>query len=68
MGTGIAQLVQEFFPNLTTFTYSIDVKTQLVMKGMDVLNKGRFEFDAGATEVAQSLMAIKKTLTASQNK
>ncbi|HDG9765172.1 terminase family protein [Acinetobacter nosocomialis] len=66
MGTGIAQLVQEFFPNLTTFTYSIDVKTQLVMKGMDVLNKGRFEFDAGATEVAQSLMAIKKTLTASQ--
>jgi len=66
IGTGIAQLVQEFFPNLTTFTYSIDVKTQLVMKGMDVLNKGRFEFDAGATEVAQSLMAIKKTLTASQ--
>jgi len=66
MGTGIAQLIQEFFPNLTTFTYSIDVKTQLVMKGMDVLNKGRFEFDAGATEVAQSLMAIKKTLTASQ--
>ncbi|EHU1429664.1 terminase family protein [Acinetobacter baumannii] len=66
MGTGIAQLVQEFFPNLTTFTYSVDVKTQLVMKGMDVLNKGRFEFDAGATEVAQSLMAIKKTLTASQ--
>ena len=66
MGTGIAQLVLEFFPNLTTFTYSVDVKTQLVMKGMDVINKGRFEFDAGATEVAQSLMAIKKTLTASQ--
>ncbi|HHP0322860.1 terminase large subunit domain-containing protein [Acinetobacter baumannii] len=66
MGTGIAQLVLDFFPNLTTFTYSVDVKTQLVMKGMDVINKGRFEFDAGSTEVAQSLMAIKKTLTASQ--
>ncbi|MFW2077487.1 terminase large subunit domain-containing protein [Acinetobacter sp. ULE_I010] len=66
MGTGVAQLVQEFFPNLTTFTYSIDIKTQLVMKGMDVINKGRLEFDAGSTEIAHSLMAIKKTLTASQ--
>ncbi|WP_032881580.1 terminase family protein [Acinetobacter sp. WC-323] len=66
MGTGVAQLVQEFFPNLTTFTYSVDVKTQLVMKGMDVINKGRFEFDAGYTEIAHSLMAIQKTLTASQ--
>ena len=66
MGTGVAQLVQEFFPNLTTFNYSVDVKTQLVMKGMDVINKGRLEFDAGSTDIAQSLMAIKKTLTASQ--
>lgn len=66
MGTGVAQLVQEFFPNLTTFTYSIDIKTQLVIKGMDVINKGRLEFDAGSTEIAHSLMAIKKTLTASQ--
>ncbi len=47
MGTGVAQLVLEFLPNLTTFNYSVDVKTQLVMKAMDVINKGRFEFDAG---------------------
>ena len=66
MGTGVAQLVQEFFPNLTTFTYSVDVKTQLVLKGMDVIQNGRLEFDAGSTEIAHSLMAIKKTLTASQ--
>ena len=66
MGTGVAQLVLEFFPNLTTFNYSVDVKTQLVMKAMDVINKGRFEFDAGSTDVAMSIMAIRKTLTASQ--
>lgn len=66
MGTGVAQLVLEFFPNLTTFNYSVDVKTQLVMKAIDVINKGRFEFDAGSTDVAMSIMAIRKTLTASQ--
>ncbi len=33
MGTGVAQLVLEFFRNLTTFNYSVDVKKQLVMKG-----------------------------------
>ncbi|MCO9132732.1 terminase family protein [Acinetobacter baumannii] len=66
MGTGVAQLVLDFFPNLTTFNYSVDVKTQLVMKAMDVINKGRFEFDAGSTDVAMSIMAIRKTLTASQ--
>ncbi|WP_407518073.1 terminase large subunit domain-containing protein [Acinetobacter baumannii] len=66
MGTGVAQLVLDFFPNLTTFNYSVDVKTQLVMKAMDVINKNRFEFDAGSTDVAMSIMAIRKTLTASQ--
>jgi len=29
------------------------------------VRKGRLEFDAGATAIAQSLMAIRKTLTAS---
>lgn len=66
MGTGVAQLVRDFFPNLTTFNYSVDIKNQLVMKGMDVINKGRLEFDAGSTDVAVSLMGIRKTLTASQ--
>ena len=31
MGTGVAQLVRQFFPNLRTFSYSPEVKTQLVM-------------------------------------
>ncbi len=31
------------------------------MKGMDVINKGRFEFDAGSTDVAISLMGIENT-------
>lgn len=66
MGTGVAQLVRSFFPNVTTFNYSAEVKTQLVLKTWDVVKNGRLEFDAGHTDLAQSLMSIKKTLTASQ--
>jgi uncharacterized protein YjcR len=65
MGTGVAQLVRSFFPNLTTFSYSPEVKTRLVMKAWDVIHNGRLEFDAGWTDLASSMMAIRKTLTAS---
>ena len=65
MGSGVAQLVKQFFPNLTTFSYSPEVKTRLVLKAYDVIHKGRLEFDAGWTDLASSLMAIRKTTTAS---
>lgn len=65
MGTGVAQLVRQFFPNLTTFSYSPEVKTRLVMKAWDVIHNGRLEFDAGWTDLASSMMAIRKTMTAS---
>lgn len=65
MGTGVAQIVRQFFPNLTTFSYSPEVKTRLVLKAWDVIHNGRLEFDAGWTDMASSLMAIKKTMTAS---
>lgn len=65
MGSGVAQLVKSFFPNLTTFSYSPEVKTRLVLKAYDVIHKGRIEFDAGWTDLASSLMAIRKTTTAS---
>lgn len=65
MGTGVAQLVRQFFPALTTFSYSPEVKTRLVMKAWDVIHNGRLEFDAGWTDLASSMMAIRKTMTAS---
>lgn len=68
MGTGVFQLVKNFFPNATPFHYSPEVKSMLVMKALDVIRNGRLEFDAGWTDLAQSLMAIKKTLTKSQTK
>lgn len=63
MGSAVAQLVRQFFPGLRTFSYNPEVKTRLVMKAWDVISKGRLEFDAGWTDLAQSLMAIRKTIT-----
>ncbi len=63
MGTGVAQLVRQFFPNLTTFSYSPEVKTRLVLKTYDVIHNGRLEFDNSWTDLASSLMAIRKTMT-----
>lgn len=65
MGTGVAQLVRQFFPALTTFSYNPEVKTRLVLKAYDVIKNGRLEFDAGWLDLAQSMMAIRKTVTAS---
>ena len=63
LGSAVAQLVRQFFPAVKTFSYNPEVKTRLVMKAWDVISKGRLEFDAGWTDVAQSLMAIRKTIT-----
>ena len=65
MGTGVAQLVRQFFPALTTFNYSPEIKSRLVLKAYDVLHKRRLEMDAGCTDVMHALMSIRKTVTAS---
>lgn len=63
LGGAVAQLVKQFFPALRTFSYNPEVKGRLVMKAWDVISRGRLEFDAGWTDLAQSLMAIRKTIT-----
>lgn len=65
MGQGVLQLVRHFFPAATEILYSPMVKSRMVIKAKDVISKGRFEFDAGCTDLAQAFMAIRKTLTAS---
>ncbi|MDB0543438.1 terminase ATPase subunit family protein, partial [Ralstonia solanacearum] len=64
IGDAVFRLVQKFRPDAEGFTYSVDVKTGLVLKAYDVISKGRLEFDAGWTDFAASFMSIKKTVTA----
>jgi uncharacterized protein YjcR len=65
IGSSVFQLVRKFFPAAQEYKYTPEVKTQLVIKTLNLLNKGRIEFDAGWSDFAQSFMAIKKTMTPS---
>lgn len=65
IGQGVFQLVKAFYPSVRGFNYSPQVKMMLVLKALDLVSKGRFEFDAGWTDVAAAFMAIKKTTTPS---
>ncbi len=66
MGEGVYQHVKAFFPNATKINYDPATKCRMVLKALDVMRKGRLEFDAGANDLAAAFMSIKKTLTASQ--
>lgn len=65
LGVGVYQLVKQFRPDAKAFTYSIELKTRMVLKALDVISNGRLEFDAGSTDIAASFMAIKKAMTPS---
>jgi uncharacterized protein YjcR len=66
IGQGVYQLVKQFYPSVVALHYSPEVKGRLVLKGLSVIGKARLQFDAGWTDLAQSFMAIRKTMTASQ--
>ena len=63
VGAGVYQLVKQFFPAVEEISYSLDVKTHMVLKAKDVISSGRLEFDAGWTDLAHALISIKKTMT-----
>ena len=65
MGIGVLPIVRGFFPAVTALNYSPEVKTRMVLKAKNIISKGRLEFDAGWTDIAQSFMAIHKTVTPS---
>ncbi len=65
MGQGVFQLVRRFFPAVTSLNYSPEVKSRLVLKGQAVIRRQRLAFDASWTDLAQALMSIRQTLTAS---
>jgi uncharacterized protein YjcR len=63
IGDLVAELVEKFFPTVVRFRYTPDSKARLVMKAQNVIDRGRLEFDAGWTDLAQSFMAIRRSLT-----
>ncbi|OEY67474.1 terminase large subunit domain-containing protein [Marinobacter sp. X15-166B] len=66
LGEAVAELVEKFFPAVTRFHYSLDVKARLVLKTQNLIDRGRLQFDSGDTDIAQSFMAIRRVMTDSQ--
>jgi uncharacterized protein YjcR len=64
IGIGVFELVEQFYRLATPINYSIDTKTRLVVKAIDVIDNNRFSYLEGEISVTQSLM-INKTSTSS---
>jgi uncharacterized protein YjcR len=65
MGEGVYQLVLQFFPTARGLQYNPEIKTLMVLKASDTLRRGRLLYDAGWSELTQSFMAIRRTMTGS---
>lgn len=65
IGQGVYQLVRSFFPAARAIRYTPEMKTAMVLKAKDTIRRGCLEYDAGATDITQSFMAIRKTMTSS---
>jgi len=65
LGEAVAEHVEKWFPTVARYQYTVDVKNRMVMQAQQIMRKGRLQFDAGWSDLAQSFMAIKRELTAS---
>jgi uncharacterized protein YjcR len=64
MGWGVYELVQGFYPSVQPITYSLQMKNQLIIKALDVIQPpSRLEFDAGDKEIVQSFLMIRRTMS-----
>ncbi len=63
IGYGVYELVRKFFPHVKKLTYSVELKTQMVLKAKQLISHGRLEFDRGATEIPMAFMTIHKAAT-----
>ncbi|MGJ0489616.1 terminase large subunit domain-containing protein [Methylobacter sp.] len=65
IGYGLFELVEQFYRRATPINYSNETKTRLVMKAIDVIENGKFEYEAGNKNITQAFMMITKTTTGS---
>lgn len=62
-GSGVFEMVKDFFRRVTPIHYGLDTKTKLVLKAQDVIEAGRIEWDAEHTDIAQAFLQIHQTTT-----
>jgi len=69
VGAGVYQLLAKpgSMPgcSVAKIEYSLELKTQMVMKAQNVVRRGRLSFDSGLLDIVSAFVSIKKTLTTS---
>lgn len=70
LGIGVFELIKDgdevndpIFSGVKPIHYSADSKKELVMKGVDVIESGRLEFDSGASDLVKAFLTIYRTAT-----
>lgn len=65
IGHGVYELVLAWYPQVTPIHYSMDMKTKLVVKALDVIENGRLKYKASDHEITRAFLMISKTTTGS---
>jgi uncharacterized protein YjcR len=63
IGAAVYENVKKFFPMAKKIIYNIEIKNNLVLKAKDVVKDNRLEFDSGWTDLSQSFLGIRRSLT-----
>lgn len=66
-GMGVFDIVRSFFPLATPINYSVESKTRIVLKLVDVIGSGRMKWDAAHTDIPHAFLTIHQIVTGSGN-
>jgi len=62
-GLGVIDEVKTFYRRVTPIHYTLDTKTRLVLKAIDVVEARRIEWDAEHKDIAQAFLQVHQTTT-----
>lgn len=62
-GEAVYQLVKKFFPAAIPYTFNITSKRNLVLKMLQVIRAGRWEYDRAERDLINAFNAVRKTKT-----
>jgi phage FluMu gp28-like protein len=65
IGSGVFDLVSDFYPMATPIHYSPQMKNMLVVKMLDLITNGRFKYLSSQHEITRAFMMITQTTTSS---
>ena len=62
-GQAVWELVTKWQPTARRIDYTVSSKAALVIKMQNVMRRGRFEYDAGWSDISAAFMAIRPTIS-----